>query len=82
MSEYGRLYEEVSRIRENLKEIKRVTRGGAGLQLSELATFESLIDTYTLREAKASVVTLKALLDALLAKWEQLEKEMEACDDD
>jgi hypothetical protein len=70
MSKYGRLYEEASRIRTELQNYRKRDR-----------PLQPLIDTVRLDAAKASVVILKTDLDALLAKWEELEKEMERCED-
>lgn len=76
MSEYGRLYEKVARIRADLKELQRVRRDMLGSLPSV-----PLIDTIRLSAARASAKILAGEIEALLMQWEQLEKEMEKCDD-
>lgn len=75
MSEYGKLFEKLTPIRESLKEISRARMSFGQIQATPL------VDTQTLARAKASVAVLKSDLDAYIAMWEELEKEMAACRD-
>lgn len=93
MSEYGRLFEEVKRIRVQLKTFRRVrhyadiykeieaTRFKNPDGYSGDVTAERLIETNFLADAKKSVARLKGELDAMINSWEQLEKEMEKASD-
>lgn len=70
MSEYGRLYEEVSQIRAQLSAIRRVRK-------TDISTADRLIETNRLEDARASVLRLKGELESLLYRWEKLEEKME-----
>ncbi len=92
MSEYGRLYEEVSRIRAQLKAFRRVRvadiykvveatrfKNSEEPQYGDV-TAERLISTDRFADAKKSVERLKDELDAMIYEWGQLEKKMERSD--
>lgn len=75
MSEYGKLFEKLTPIRDSLKEISR-----AKMSFGELRA-TPLIDASSLAAAKKSIAVLKSDLDAYIAMWEEIEKEMKACDE-
>lgn len=74
MSDYGKLWQRVSDIRDNLKGICRARTSFGQVQATPL------INTDRLEDAKRTVTVLKSTLDSLISQWEKLEEEMKECD--
>jgi hypothetical protein len=75
MSEYGKLWQKVSDIRENLREISRARTSFGQVRATSLIEVDK-----QLADAKRCVAILKSDLDSLISKWERLEEEMQECD--
>lgn len=75
MSDYGKLWENVSRIRENLREISRARTSFGQVRVTPLIEVDKQF-----ADAKRCVSILKSDLDSLISQWEEIEKEMAGCD--